>query len=97
MSLKVTCGDAARQVRPGSIFFLPRGVSHGFVAGPEGPARTLLINAVAEFGDVVVELGTRTDGLELRGQGVAVHEPARIGAVSAQYRIEQLPSPAADR
>lgn len=91
-TLDVTCGDDVWHVVPGSVVFLPRGVPHGFVAN--GPARTLLINAVAGFGDVVV--GTRTDGLELPGPDVPMPEPEQIGAVSAKYGIEPVPPPETD-
>lgn len=95
-TLQVTCGSDSWQVGPGSVVFLPRGVPHGFVAGDGGPARTLLINAGAGFGDVVVELGTRTSGLELPGGDIAVPEPEQIVAVSARHGIEQVPPPGAD-
>ncbi len=96
-TLEVTCGDDSWQVGPGSVVFLPRGVPHGFVAGPDGPARTLLINAGAGFGDAIVELGTRTDRLELPGGDVPMPDPEQIAAVSARYGIEPVPPPGADR
>jgi len=96
-TLDVTCGEDSWQVGPGSVVFLPRGVPHGFVAGPDGPARTLLINAGAGFGDVIVELGTRTDRLELPGEDVPLPGPELIGAVSARYGIEQVPPPGVAR
>lgn len=89
--LEVTCGDDSWQVGPGSVVFLPRGVPHGFTVGPDRPARTLLINARAGFGDVVVELGTAADGLELPGKDVPVPGPEQIGTVSARYGIEPAP------
>lgn len=93
-TLDVTCGDDAWHVGPGSVVFLPRGVPHGFVAGPDGPARTLLINAGAGFGEVIVELGTHADRLQLPGQDVPTPAPEQIGAVSARYGIEPAPPPA---
>ena len=86
-TLEVTCGDDAWHVEPGSVVFLPRGVPHGFVAGSDGPARTLLINAPAGFGDLVVELGTSAERLQLPGEDVPMPDPARIGAVSERYGI----------
>ncbi len=92
-TLEVSCGEDSWHVEPGSVVFLPRGVPHGFVAGADRPARTLLVNAGAGFGEVVVELGTRTNGLELPGEDVPMPEPEQIGAVSARYGIEQVPPP----
>jgi hypothetical protein len=77
----------------GIVVFLPRGVPHSFVAGPDGPARTLLINAGAGFADVVVELGTHAERLELPGGSVPTPEPARISAVSVEHGIEQVLPP----
>lgn len=74
-------------VGPGSVVFLPR----GFVAGADGPARTLLINAGAGFGDVIVELGTRANDLNLPGEDVPMPEPEQIGAVSTRHGIEPVP------
>lgn len=89
--LEVTCGDDSWQVGPGSVVFLPRGVPHGFTAGPDGPARTLLINTKAGFGEVVVELGTSATTLELPGPDVPLPDPARIASVSARYGIGPVP------
>jgi quercetin dioxygenase-like cupin family protein len=91
-TLDVTCGNESWRVGPGSVVFLPRGVLHGFVAGPDGPARTLLINAGAGFADVVAELGTRTSGVELPGRDVPMPDPEQIAAVSARHGIHQVPS-----
>lgn len=90
-TLDVTCGDDSWHVGPGSVVFLPRGVAHGFVAGSEQPARTLLINAGAGFGEVVAELGTRTDLLALPGEHVPLPDPERVGAVSGRHGIEPVP------
>jgi quercetin dioxygenase-like cupin family protein len=91
-SLQVTCGDESWQVGPGDLVFLPRGVPHGFVAGSAGPARTLLINAPAGFGDLIFALGTATEGLELPGDDVPVPGPDQIGARSAEYGIHPAPA-----
>ncbi|MBA3905324.1 MAG: cupin domain-containing protein [Pseudonocardiales bacterium] len=91
-TLEVTCGDESWRVGPGSVVFLPRGVPHGFVAGPDGPARTLLINAGAGFADVVAELGTRTSSVQLPGQDAPMPDPEQIAEVSARHGIDQAPS-----
>lgn len=87
-TLQVTCGDEHWHVEPGSLVFLPRNIAHGFVAGDDGPARTLLINAPAGFADVIVELGVPATGLALPDEGVAVPGPDRVAEVSARYGIE---------
>ena len=93
-TLDVTCGDESWRVGPGWVVFLPRGVPHGFVAGSDGPARTLLINAGAGFADVVAELGTRTSGVELPGFGRA---DARSGADRCGLRqARDRPGPLAE-
>lgn len=76
--------------------FLPRGVPHGFAAGADRPARTLLINAPAGFADVIVELGTPAATLDLPGPDVPVPDPEQVTAVSERYGIEPAP-PAAGR
>lgn len=86
-SLDVTCGDDSWHVGPGAVVFLPRGVPHGFVAGPDRPVRTLLINATAGFGDLVVALGTATGSRELPGQDVPLPDPEQIGTESSRYGI----------
>lgn len=95
-TLEVTCGADSWRVEPGSVVFLPRGVPHGFVAGSDRPARTLLINAGAGFGDVIVALGTPTDGRQLPGDDVPTPDPERIGSVSAQHGIERVPPAVAE-
>lgn len=90
-TLQVTCGDESWHVGPGSVVFLPRGVPHGFVAGSDGPARTLLINSGAGFGDVIVELGTPANDLKLPGEDVPMPGPEQVGAVSTRHGIEPLP------
>lgn len=92
-TLEVTCGDDSWHVGPGSVVFLPRGVPHGFVAGPDRPARTLLLNAPAGFGEVIVELGTATAGRALPGDDVPMPDQERVAGVSARYGIEPAPPP----
>lgn len=95
-TLEVTCGADSWHVEPGSVVFLPRDVPHGFVAGSDRPARTLLINAGAGFGDVIVALGTATEGRQLPGDDVPMPDPERIGSVSAQHGIERVPPAVAE-
>jgi quercetin dioxygenase-like cupin family protein len=90
-TLAVTCGDDRWQVGPGSLVFLPRGIAHGFVAGDDRPVRTLLVNAPAGFGDVIIELGVDAGGLELPGPDVPLPDPDRIAEVSARHGIEPAP------
>lgn len=91
-TLDVTCGDQRWSAGPGSLVFLPRGVPHGFAAGADRPARTLLINAPAGFADVIVELGVPATGLSLPGADVPMPDPERIAAVSARHGIEPPPA-----
>lgn len=85
--LKVTCGDDTWQAGPGSLIFLPRGIPHQFTAASSGPARTLLINAPAGFGEVIAELGDPAPELDMPAENAPLPTPDRIAAVQARYGI----------
>jgi quercetin dioxygenase-like cupin family protein len=85
--LTVHCGAQEWRAGPGSLVFLPRGVPHGFTATPDGPARTLLINASAGFADVITERGTAPDQLVIPGPDVPLPAPERIPAVAQAHGI----------
>lgn len=90
---EVRCGDETWTAGPGSLVFLPRGVAHGFTVSGDEPGRTLLINAPAGFADVVTELGTPADRLELPGPDVADPPLDRLAAVSAAHGIYPADDP----
>ncbi len=92
-TLEVTCGQDSWHVGTGSVVFLPKGVPHSFIAGSDRPARTLLLNAPAGFGELVVELGTATGGRELPGDDVPMPDQERVASVSARYGIEPAAPP----
>lgn len=85
--LEVSCGDDAWQASPGSLIFLPRGIPHQFTAASDGPARTLLINAPAGFGEVIVELGEPAPDLSLPAPDAPLPSPDRMAAVQERYGI----------
>jgi mannose-6-phosphate isomerase-like protein (cupin superfamily) len=85
--LDVTCGDDQWQAGPGSLVFLPRGVPHGFTNSGDGAARTLLINAPAGFGDLIVALGEDAPGLDLPAPDAPMPAPDRVASESAKYGI----------
>lgn len=85
--LEVRCGDDTWQAEPGSLVFLPRGVPHGFVASDAGPARTLLINSPAGFGDLIVALGDAAPAVDMPAKDAPVPAPDRIGSESEKYGI----------
>lgn len=60
---------------------------HGFTATPDGPARTLLINAPAGFADVITELGSVPDQLAIPRPAVPLPAPERIPAVAQAHGI----------
>jgi quercetin dioxygenase-like cupin family protein len=85
--LEVSCGDDTWQAGPGSLIFLPRRVPHQFTAASDGPARTLLINAPAGFGDVIVALGDPAPGLDMSAPDAPVPSPDRMSSVQSAYGI----------
>jgi mannose-6-phosphate isomerase-like protein (cupin superfamily) len=89
--LEVRCGNDTWQATAGSLVYLPRGVPHGFTNSERGPARTLLINAPAGFGDLVVELGDPAPSLDLPAPDAPMPSPERIAAASEEYGIGQVP------
>ena len=89
-SLTVRCGDDTWQVEPGSLVFLPRDVPHGFTNSDRGPARTLLINAPAGFGDLIGALGDPTPTLDLPAKDAPMPPPDRIASASSRYGIEPV-------
>jgi quercetin dioxygenase-like cupin family protein len=86
--LEVTCGDDTWQASSGSLIFLPRGVPHQFTAASAGPARTLLINAPAGFGEVIVGLGDPAPGLDMPAPDAPLPAPDRMAAMQESYGIE---------
>lgn len=89
--LEVTCGDETWQASPGSLVFLPRQIPHGFVASPDGPARTLLINSPAGFGDLIVALGDPAPKLDMPAPDAPQPAPDRVGSESQKYGIGPAP------
>ena len=89
--LQVRCGDDAWQAGPGSLIFLPRGVPHGFVNSDRGPARTLLINAPAGFGDLIVALGDPAPQRDVPAPDAPTPPPETVAAESARYGIGPPP------
>ena len=86
--LDVSCGDDTWQAGPGSLIFLPRGIPHQFTAASDGPARTLLINAPAGFGEVIVALGDPAPELDMPAEGGPMPPPDQIASVQEQYGIQ---------
>lgn len=86
-NLEVHCGDDVWHAAPGSLVFLPRRVPHGFVNSDEGPARTLLINAPAGFGDLIVALGDPAPQLTMPAPDAPMPSPEKIAAESERYGI----------
>jgi quercetin dioxygenase-like cupin family protein len=89
--LEVTCGDDTWQAAPGSLVFLPRGVPHGFINASDGPARTLLINAPAGFGELIVALGDPAPKLDMPAQDAPMPPPDRVASESERRGIGQAP------
>jgi quercetin dioxygenase-like cupin family protein len=85
--LDVRCGDDRWQAGPGSLVYLPRGIPHGFVAADDGPARTLLINAPAGFGDLIVALGDAAPALDMPTPDAPMPAPERVAAESERFGI----------
>lgn len=90
-NLEVRCGPDTWEAGPGSLVFLPRGIAHGFTNTADAPARTLLINAPAGFGELVVALGDVTDDLALPPKDAPVPPPERIAQESERYGIGPAP------
>jgi mannose-6-phosphate isomerase-like protein (cupin superfamily) len=88
--LEVRCGDEVWEAGPGSLVFLPRAVPHGFTASDAGPARTLLINAPAGFGDLVEALGEPAPGLDLPAPDAPMPSPDEIVRASERFGIGQV-------
>jgi mannose-6-phosphate isomerase-like protein (cupin superfamily) len=89
--LRVACGEDTWQAGPGSLVFLPRKVPHRFTNSSDGPARTLLINAPAGFGDLIVALGDAAPGLDMPAQDAPMPPPDRVATESERYGIGQAP------
>lgn len=89
--LQVHCGDDTWQAEPGSLIFLPRGVPHGFTNSDQGLARTLLINAPAGFGDLIVALGDPAPELDMPAQDAPMPAPDTIATESDRYGIGPAP------
>jgi quercetin dioxygenase-like cupin family protein len=85
------CGAQSWQAGPGSLVFLPRDVPHGFSVSQDGPGRTLLILAPGGFDEVVSELGTPADVLQLPGPDAALPDRQRLDAVAAAHGITPVP------
>ena len=85
--LQVRCGDDTWQAEAGSLIFLPRGVPHGFTNSDRGPARTLLINAPAGFGDLIVALGDPAPERDMPALDAPMPPPDKVATESARYGI----------
>ncbi|WP_410809738.1 cupin domain-containing protein [Micromonospora sp. 067-2] len=85
--LDVTCGDDTWQANPGSLVFLPRGVPHGFTNRHDDPARTLLINSPAGFGELIVALGDPAPKLDMPAKDAPMPPPDRVAKESDKYGI----------
>ena len=78
------CGTDRFSAGPGSFVFLPQGVEHAFLAGPDG-ARLLTLTAPSGFASFVAELGEpATDGSSAAPASIDAH---RLAEVAARYGI----------
>jgi mannose-6-phosphate isomerase-like protein (cupin superfamily) len=56
-AMTVSCGNVQDDVGPGDFMLLPRGIPHGFVVPPSGPARFIHLTAPGQFDHFAREVG----------------------------------------
>lgn len=84
-------GDEVHEGRPGSWFFMPRAIPHGYVVRGDGPARMLIVMAPAGFERFFHEFGQPADGERPDAPAISKEDGERI--LRAEYGIEFLTPP----
>lgn len=82
-NLGASIGREEREVEPGELVHLPRGLDHGYRAGPE-PLRHLNLVKPAGFEAFFSEVGTPIAELP------RTTDPARLGAIANRYGVTLL-------
>jgi mannose-6-phosphate isomerase-like protein (cupin superfamily) len=86
-------GDDEIDAPAGSFVFGPRDIPHRFtVEGPDDAA-FLLVTQPGGFDEFLTEMSVPADGPVLPPAGVAMPDPAALGAAAARYGIEILGPP----
>ncbi|MFN8164572.1 MAG: cupin domain-containing protein [Solirubrobacterales bacterium] len=84
-------GDDVHEGRPGSWFFMPREVPHGYFIRKDGPARMLIFNAPAGFDRFFHDHGQPVEGGPPAAPTLSKEEGEKI--LLEQYGVEILPPP----
>jgi quercetin dioxygenase-like cupin family protein len=84
-------GDAVHEGRPGSWFFMPRKLPHGYFVRPDGPARMLILTAPAGFDRFFHDYGQPVEAGPPDAPAISKEDGERV--LRAEYGIEVLPAP----
>ncbi len=87
------CEGATLTGGPGDFLFLPVGVPHAYIVGPEEPLRCLTVTgAPSGFDEFVQQAGEAARERRLPADPVPI-DPAALGHAAAQHGIEILGPP----
>jgi quercetin dioxygenase-like cupin family protein len=84
-------GDDVHEGRPGSWFFMPREVPHGYFVRTDGPARMLILTAPAGFERFFHQYGQPVGSGPPEAPAISKEDGERV--LRAEYGIEILPAP----
>lgn len=85
------CDGQELEAGPGDFVFLPAGLPHTFIVGPEQPLRALQITAPAGFESFAAEAGE--PARERRLPDPAPVDAAKLAAAGARHGVEILAPP----
>ncbi len=85
------CNGKELEAGPGDFVFLPAGLPHTFMVGPEEPLRVLQITAPSGFESFAAEAGEPARERRLPDPGPV--DAAKLAAIGARYGIEILAPP----